>query len=200
MERGYSIKSKPIYSSLIWNDKASFHLIIAQGIGAMSILKMFQIKSPKEPTIILYSTNYKNEKNYVNLIQKISCEKIYIFENDDNIYKKLYDILHEMFMGLSLYVVGSENFIWTISKIADKFAYDDSNIIKELANTLARSVYCVHCKVITNDIKENIIKCYGCGRMLFIREHFSRRFGAYMGVMANAESPYDLPEIEEIYP
>jgi hypothetical protein len=58
----------------------------------------------------------------------------------------------------------------------------------------------VHCKVITNDIKENIIKCYGCGRMLFIREHFSRRFGAYMGVMANAESPYDLPEIEEIYP
>jgi hypothetical protein len=36
--------------------------------------------------------------------------------------------------------------------------------------------------------------------MLFVRDHFSRRLGAYMGLMVDAESPGELPEIEEIYP
>ncbi|APJ04857.1 dimethylamine monooxygenase subunit DmmA family protein [Silvanigrella aquatica] len=200
MENGYSIKSKPIYSLLLWDDKALFHMIIVQGLGGMSVLKMFQIKFPKNPVIIFYSKKYMNEVDYPKLINNTYCNNILINENDDDLFFAVENMLPEMFMGLRIYVVGSENFIWTVSKIADKYGYDDSNIIKELTNTLARSVYCTHCKLIMNDINTNIIKCFGCNKVLIIREHFSRRLGAYMGVMVNAESAYDFPKVEEIFP
>jgi len=77
---------------------------------------------------------------------------------------------------------------------------DDADIVKELTGTLARSVYCVHCKAITHNAHTNIQPCSGCGKNLFVRDHFSRRLGAYMGLMVDAEDPGQIPEIEEIYP
>jgi hypothetical protein len=43
------------------------------------------------------------------------------------------------------------------------------------------------------------VKCAGCGRHLFVRDHYSRRLAAYMGVMADAEAPGELPPIEEVF-
>ena len=40
--------------------------------------------------------------------------------------------------------------------------------------------------------------CPGCGRSLFVRDHFSRRLGAFQGVCVDAETPGDVPEAVEI--
>jgi hypothetical protein len=35
----------------------------------------------------------------------------------------------------------------------------------------------------------NIVQCVGCERWLLVRDHYSRRLAAYMGVMVDAEVP-----------
>jgi hypothetical protein len=50
------------------------------------------------------------------------------------------------------------------------------------------------------DVATNIADCRGCGARLFVRDHFSRRLAAFMGVMVDAEVPGEVPEIEVVYP
>lgn len=200
MERGYWIRSKPVYTSLVWQDKATSHLAIAQGDAGMSLLKLFQLKHPKQPINVLYANNLNAKIDYAKTLNKVVPEGLKLLDTEQEALEALYNLLPTMRMGLRLYVAGTEGFIWSASEIAKKFGIEDADIMKELTGTLARSVYCVHCKAITHDIKTNVGKCIGCERMLFVRDHFSRRLGAYMGLMADAESPGELPEIEEIYP
>lgn len=199
MERGYWIRSKPIYTSLVWHDKATSHLLVAQGDGGMAVLKIFQLMHPKQPITVLYACNL-NSKDYAKTLKKVVPEGLQILNSEEDVLLTLNNILPNMSMGMRLYVAGSEGFIWAASESAKKFGIEDTDIMKELTGTLARSVYCVHCKATTHDITTNIGKCCGCERMLFVRDHFSRRLGAYMGLMVDAESPGILPEIEEIYP
>ena len=200
MERGYWIRSKPVYTSLVWHDKATSHLAIAQGDGGMALLKLFQLKHPKQPIAVLYANNANSKIDYAKTLNKVVPEGLQLLNTEQEALHALNNILPTMRMGLRLYVAGTESFIWSASESAKKFGIEDADIMKELTGTLARSVYCVHCKAITHDIKTNIGKCVGCERMLFVRDHFSRRLGAYMGLMVDAESPGELPEIEEIYP
>ena len=40
---------------------------------------------------------------------------------------------------------------------------------------------------------ENVTPCPGCGAQLFVRDHFSRRLAAFMGVKVDAEAPGEFP-------
>jgi len=200
MERGYWIRSKPVYTSLVWHEKATSHLVLTQGDGGMALLKLFQLKHPNQPICVLYANNPSSKVDYAKTLEKVVPEGLQIFNTEQDVLYAFNDVLPTMFMGLRLYVAGSESFIWSVSECAKAYGIEDADIMKELTGTLARTVYCVHCKAITRDITTNIGKCCGCERMLFVRDHFSRRLGAYMGLMVDAESPGILPEIEEIYP
>ena len=200
MERGYWIRSKPVYTSLVWHEKATSHLVLTQGDGGMALLKLFQLKHPNQPICVLYANNPSSKVDYAKTLEKVVPEGLQIFNTEQDVLYAFNDVLPTMFMGLRLYVAGSESFIWSVSECAKAYGIEDADIMKELTGTLARSVYCVHCKATTHNITTNIGKCCGCERMLFVRDHFSRRLGAYMGLMVDAESPGELPEIEEIYP
>lgn len=199
MERGYWIRSKPVYSSLAWYEKATAHLVVAQGPGGMAVLKLFQQMHPKQPITVLYA-KADSGADFASILGKVVPEGLQVRDNQEDVLAALANILPSMYMGLRLYVTGSEGFIWSVAEVAKAHGIEDIDIMKELSTTLARSVYCVHCKTITHNITTNIGKCAGCERMLFVRDHFSRRLGAYMGLMVDAESPGVLPEIEEIYP
>lgn len=198
MERGYWIRSKPVYTSLLWHEKATSHLVVAQGQGGMAVLKLFQLMHPKQPITVLY-TSYA-EADYSKTLIKVVPEGLNILETEQDVLAKLECVLQGMYMGMRLYIAGSEDFMWSVAKVANKFGIEDAGMMKELTGTLARPIYCVHCKATTHGVTTNIGKCSGCGRMLFVRDHFSRQLGAYMGLMIDAESPGELPEIEEIYP
>jgi hypothetical protein len=49
-------------------------------------------------------------------------------------------------------------------------------------------------------VRTNIHPCPGCGRRLFVRDHFSRHLAAYMGIQVDAETPGVIPPVEETYP
>lgn len=200
MERGYWIRSKPIYTSLVWHEKATSHLVIAQGSGGMAVLKIFQQMHPKQPISVIYSRQSASGIDYTDTLEKVVSEGLQLCETEPQALAELRSVLPAARMGMRLYVAGSEHFIWSVAEIVKEYGVEDADVIKELTDTLARSVYCVHCKAITHNIRTNIGQCSGCSRMLFVRDHFSRRFGAYMGLMVDAESPGQLPEIEEIYP
>lgn len=200
MERGYWIRSKPVYTSLVWQEKATSHLVLAQSSGGMAVLKLFQQMHPKQPITVLYATSSDATVDYASALKKVVPEGLQLLDSEQELLAALKNILPTMHMGMRVYVAGSEGFIWAIAESVKAFGIEDIDMMKELTGTLARSVYCVHCKAITHNITTNIGECAGCKRMLFVRDHFSRHLGAYMGLMVDAESPGELPEIEEIYP
>ncbi|OIQ96691.1 hypothetical protein GALL_212790 [mine drainage metagenome] len=199
MERGYWIKSKPIYTSLVWHEKATSHLVVAQGQGGLAAIKLFQQMHPQQPVTTLYEHS-DIDANFAITLKKVVPEDLHLLKSEQEVVSLLKRIMPTKRMGLRIYVAGSEGFIWAVAEAVKEFGIEDADIMKELTGTLARSIYCVHCKAITHNITTNIGKCSSCERMLFVRDHFSRHLGAYMGLMVDAESPGQLPEIEEIYP
>ncbi len=200
MERGYWIRSKPLYDSLVWRQRATGHVVVAQGEGGIAVLKLFQQMCPREPVSLLFADDQSATKNYADIIQILVPEGLQIFKSEQDVLTALRTQLPEYLMGTQFYVAGSEAFIWAVIDELRVFGVQDRNVEKELSGTLARSVYCVHCKTLNKDVHHNIHQCSGCDRNLFVRDHFSRRLGAYMGVMVDAEQPGNLPAKEEIYP
>lgn len=103
-------------------------------------------------------------------------------------------------VGLRLYAAGSEAFLWDVSNAARAAGLGGDEIFLAQAGSLRRRVYCTHCKSMNEDVTTNIAECRACGARLFVRDHFSRRLAAFMGVMVDAEIPGEIPEIEIIYP
>ncbi len=103
-------------------------------------------------------------------------------------------------VGLRLYAAGTEAFLWDVANTARAAGLGKDEIFLTQAGSLRRRVYCTHCKSMNEDAVANIATCRACGARLFVRDHFSRRLAAFMGVMVDAEVPNEIPEIEVIYP
>ncbi|WP_157265779.1 dimethylamine monooxygenase subunit DmmA family protein [Azohydromonas aeria] len=103
-------------------------------------------------------------------------------------------------MGTRLYLLGSEDLIWQAWQVATRHGLGDAEVRRHCVLTAARPVYCVHCGHVLRGVHTNPVACTGCGRHLFVRDHFSRRLGAYMGVQIDAEAPGSLPEPVQAYP
>ncbi|HDY85361.1 hypothetical protein LCGC14_0611650 [marine sediment metagenome] len=200
MERQYWIRSKPVYTSLLWHEKATAHLVIAEGDGGMAVLKLLQQKYPTQQVNGFFVKSPNALKNYADIISSLAPAEFKVFGNTTEALNSLKITLADCCMGTCFYVAGSEGFIWQVAKVLASVGVQDDDIDKELCGTLARTVYCVHCKAITHDAHHSVVACSGCQRQLFIRDHFSRRLGAYMGLMVDAEQPGILPSIEEVYP
>lgn len=92
--------------------------------------------------------------------------------------------------GAQLYLYGAEALIWSLFNLARSLGLQPEQISLLRAPSLERSVYCVHCASVQQAGPEPETECPHCGVRLFVREHFSQRLGAYMGVCANANQPY----------
>ena len=103
-------------------------------------------------------------------------------------------------VGLRLYVAGSEALVRRVSALALEAGMERDEIHTEVTASAARPVWCTHCKAVTPDVATTLVACAGCGRMLEVYHHFSRRHGAYMGFQADAELPGDLPEAQTRWP
>ena len=84
-------------------------------------------------------------------------------------------------------------------RIALEAGIDHAAIETEHRGSLARRVQCVHCKGITDNVTTQPAVCSHCGLTLLVRDHYSRRIGAFQGVCIDAEEPGVIPEAEEIF-
>lgn len=129
-----------------------------------------------------------------------TAAELRVHADDAGFGAEVRDRLASARVGLRLYLLGTEGFIWRWAAVARGFGLGAEEMQVERCGTLARRVYCVHCGAFTEQARHNIVTCAGCGRSLFVRDHFSRHHAAYMGFQVDAEVPGALPPIEEVYP
>jgi DNA-directed RNA polymerase subunit RPC12/RpoP len=86
-----------------------------------------------------------------------------------------------------------------VVQVALKHHLNPDTMQCEHCGSAARRVYCIHCRAANEDVTTNVVRCRGCGRHLLVRDHYSRRLAAYMGVMVDAEAPGEVPPIREVF-
>jgi predicted RNA-binding Zn-ribbon protein involved in translation (DUF1610 family) len=103
-------------------------------------------------------------------------------------------------MGTNLYLAGTEGLIGQAVALAAAAGLPPGAIQAEHRGSIARRMQCVHCKGITENVTTDPFVCSHCGLTLFVRDHFSRRLGAFQGVCVDAETPGVVPPTQEIQP
>lgn len=193
------IKSEPVYEALAADPAAGEHLLVGEGEGAAPLLRVCgQLAADAGPARLLYTPSADCDRSAE--LENAEPATVAIHRDRDALRAAIGQVLGEARMGTRLYVAGSEAFIWTVIAAAREAGMDEEEVRMERCGSLARPVLCVHCKTRAPAVTTNIYECPGCGLQVFVRDHFSRRLGAYQSVCVDAEAPGELPEVEELYP
>jgi len=191
------IKSRPVYDGLVPQPNAKHHLIAAEGEGALAVADLVAKATPEflsRATILYVGQNHSNS------LQALGANVCEIIPAIPALLSRLADIFSAATMGTRLYVSGTEGFIGQVVQLAIAHGIDHRSVLTEHRGSLARRVQCIHCKGFTENVTTNIAACAHCGLNLLVRDHFSRRLGAFMGVCVDAEAPGELPPVQEIFP
>jgi hypothetical protein len=101
-------------------------------------------------------------------------------------------------MGLRLYAVGSEPFVWDVARTARAAGMGREEMHLFATGATTRRVSCVHCRTVNPGVTTTLVQCAGCGAMLEVREHFSRVHNTWLGVQCDAEIPGAFPAAEPL--
>ena len=197
------IKSKPVYAPLSADLGGRYHLMLGRGPGAAALLRVLaEIRDAAVPALqktrVLLVPDADAPLTTV-AFDHLGLGLVSLFPDTVPLLDAFRLVLGESLMGTRLYVAGPESFIGLAMKIALEFDLNKDEIRAEEVGTLARRVYCIHCRTTTENVRSNVVSCTGCARWLLVRDHYSRRLAAYMGVMVDAEAPGELPPIKETY-
>jgi hypothetical protein len=97
------------------------------------------------------------------------------------------ECMEQATMGTAIYIAGAESFLGEAVRRAAGYGIAFSSLRTELRGSIARRVQCVHCKSTTEQVLTPTVTCTHCQRSLMVRDHFSHRLNAYMGVSIDAE-------------
>jgi len=204
------IKSKPVYAPLQADTRGRYHLMVGMGVGAAPLLRVIaEMKSTSaqsmKHTRVLYVPDSGGQGAGTAGVAEpgefrgAAVGEVRVFAGTPALLEQFRATLSESLMGTRLYVAGPESFIGLVMKIALEFNLNKDEIRAEECGTLARRIYCIHCRATTEQVRTNIVRCVGCARWLLVRDHYSRRLAAYMGVMVDAEAPGELPPVKEVF-
>ncbi|HEX4151572.1 MAG TPA: dimethylamine monooxygenase subunit DmmA family protein [Steroidobacteraceae bacterium] len=200
------IKSKPVYAPLRADTGGRYHLMLAKGVGNVALMRVLDELRSAAPqalgrtrVLLIPGENSGETAARPEDFAALGLEEVRTFADVPGLLRDFRSILEGALMGTRLYVAGPESFIGLAMKIALEFDLNKDEVRAEELGTLARRVYCIHCRATTEEVRTNIVRCVDCGSWLLVRDHYSRRLAAYMGVMVDAEAPGELPEIKEIF-
>ncbi|MEP6884819.1 MAG: dimethylamine monooxygenase subunit DmmA family protein [Gammaproteobacteria bacterium] len=209
------IKSKPVYAPLQADIRGRYHLMLGMGVGAAPLLRVIaEMRAAAAPSLnntrVLFvpaaaqsrgdgATHEAGAAPEVEHFKATAVGDVQSFAETPALLAQFRSILERSSMGTRLYVAGPESFIGLVMKIALEFNLNKDEIRAEECGSLARRIYCIHCRATTEEVRTNIVRCVGCERWLLVRDHYSRRLAAYMGVMVDAEAPGELPVLKEVF-
>jgi hypothetical protein len=196
------IKSKPVYEPLSADTSGRYHLMLGMDSGIASLRRVLDELKAAAPTL-LHRTRVLVVSPAVGADATIAASGalagIHAFRDGATLLREFRSVLEHSLMGTRLYIAGPESFIGLAMQIALEFNLNRDEIRAEESGTRARRVYCVHCRAVTEGVRTNVVQCAQCTRLLLVRDHYSRRLAAYMGVMVDAEAPGEFPPIIEVY-
>ena len=196
-----TIKSRPQYQGLRAEPNARSNLVAANGEGIAAVLRMMS-EAPAgfpERTHVLYADTGPSPRRELDRLRSLGTARVDMHSTTDEVFEVLDRLLETATMTTRLYAAGTEGFIGRVVALAISHGIDHKSVRTEHGGSRARRVQCVHCKHFTEDVTVSIFECAGCGVLLFVRDHYSRRLAAFQGVCANAEDPRERPVPEEAY-
>jgi ferredoxin-NADP reductase len=198
-----AVKSKPVYAPLTADTGGRYHLLLGMGEGSACLLRVLRelgtlAPASRQHTRVLFASAVAAQ-NKDNPFDGLGLQSVLLFDDSASLLDRAREVLERSLMGTRVYVAGPESFIGRVLQLAADFNLNKDEIRAEHIGTAARRVHCVHCRAGTEDVRTNIVRCSGCSRWLMVRDHYSRRLAAYMGVIVDAEAPGELPPIREIY-
>jgi len=200
------IKSKPVYAPLRADAGGRHHLLLGSGPGMAPLLQVLAELSKNAPDglarsrVLFLPDADLDPAAGIAGFTAAGVPIVDSFADSAALLGAFESLLGRSVMGLRLYVAGPESFIGLAMKIALQFNLNTDEVRAQECGSTARRVRCVHCRETTENVRTNIVQCLGCRRWLLVRDHYSRRLAAYMGVMVDAEAPGQLPPIQETFP
>lgn len=197
------IRSKPVYAPLKPDLGGRYHVMVGHGVGAGPLGRLlgdFRQQAPDAlaRTRVWYVVDAAAPRDSADALAAGVAE-LRRFDAVDPLLADLTAALDQSLMGTRLYVAGPESFMGLVMRIAHRFNLAGDEVRAEECGSLARRVHCIHCSETMENVRTNIVECRSCHRWLVVRDHYSRRFAAYMGVMVDAEVPGERPEIKEVF-
>ena len=195
------IKSRPVYSGIAIDPNAQRHLFALEGQGALALIE--QAAAGVEflaKTEILYVATGSKAASHESNLAALKPYDLWTAPTIPVLLNRLKVTLNSAKMGMRLYVAGTEGFIGQALQIALDAGIDHNSVHTEHRGSAARRVQCVHCKGITENVTTSPYCCSHCGLALLVRDHYSRRIGAFQGVNIDAVEPGVVPAPEELFP
>jgi len=192
------IKSKPVYTPLAPDLRGRYHLMVGHGVGSeplLRVLRDLRAAAPESGARTRVLIVGSSEEQF----RAAGAADVSLFGREEELLTSLQDVLNHSVMGTRLYVAGPESFMGLVMRIARQFNLNKDEVRAEECGSLARRVYCIHCQTATENVTTNIVQCKDCNRWLLVRDHYSSRLAAYMGVMVDAEAPGERPEVKEVF-
>lgn len=193
------VKSRPTYTTLKPDLGGRYHLLIGQGDGGDALLRLLDEMPEEVPLQVLYTPESLSDVDRSEQLGAHSLLDLRLFDTQTTAIAALDGALASCTMGTRLYITGSESFIGSAELVAIRYNVNSDEVQREHCGSSARRVYCIHCKTLNEDVTTNIVECRSCCRYLVVRDHYSRRLAAYMGVMVDAEAPGERPPISEMF-
>ena len=196
------IKSRPVYGGLNVDDKARRHLFVLEGEGALALLDQVE-KAGRgflASSDILYVAAGSKAEDHDKKLAALGANDLWTAPSTPVLLNRFNVVLGQARMGTRIYIAGTEGFIGQAMKVATDHGLDFASIHTEHRGSTARRVQCVHCKGITDNVTTSPYTCTHCGLSLLVRDHYSRRIGAFQGVNIDAEEPGTAPQPEVLFP
>ncbi|GLR68825.1 hypothetical protein GCM10010909_35070 [Acidocella aquatica] len=175
-------KSRPLYKPFALDLTGREHLVVTD-----------QSEPPVTLDLTLSNISLWNVRTIAPGIQAPPAGRHRAFRAVPEMHAFLTHHLARASVGLRLYALGSEPFIWDTYNIGSAAGLTSAEMFLTQSGPPRRRVYCCHCKTMIGDVTQTIALCPGCGSSLQVRDHFSRRLAAFMGVKVDAEIPGDIP-------
>ena len=193
------IKSRPVYDRLTPFPEGRFHVVAGQGGGGKAMLRLLsELGTALNNTLVLYSHESFSGKNYASQLREAGVDNLREFNSNAALVAHLDAVLANCTMGTRLYLSGSESFIGRAMQVASRFGLNAEEVLREDNGTFVRRVWCVHCDTYTENVTKRVFNCPGCHLDLVVRDHYSSRLAAFMGVKADAEQTGVMPLAEDL--
>lgn len=194
------ITSRPVYGRLKPQVRAKQHIVITEGAGLAAFEEAFGAHPDILAHTVLIHIAHPRETAVGARLEKLGVDSLHLRPTRETAWVKLRAVLSGAGMGARLYISGDEDFIGPVQALALEAGMMGEAVQAEHRGALARRVQCVHCKGFNDDVRVSPTICRHCGTHLLVRDHFSRRLGAFMGVVIDAEAPGAVPPVEALPP
>lgn len=194
------MKSRPVYTTLQPNRAGRCHLLVGEGAGGEALLRLVGQLPAGADVRLLYADGPNEDGQWAEPLAALGLPALRLCSSPAEAVAALDQALLTCGMGTRLYASGAASFLGACVQVARRRHLSLDAVQCEQRGSTARRVYCVHCQSSNEDVTTNVVRCSGCGRCLFVRDHYSRRLAAYMGVMVDAEAPGELPPVQEVFP